>query len=278
MIAPYLITAFVIAVVPFLPTEPVLVGMGVLAATGQANLAGVIAVAALGCVLSDHLLYAVTRLTSGGTTHLLVRGKLGRTVLGWLTRNVTRWGPPLLVAGRWLPAGGTLGALLAGLLGWKLSRFTPVSIVGSVLWSAYATMLGYVGGAVTGQPLAGLLVSLAVAVLGSLLVRSMLGRRTSDPATDPAAADVNAADGDPADGALASGGPRDGERAGGVLFAGDAAGPATVRVPARAAGAAGRAMAAVFLAVPPAGLDDADLPTVPDDAASLEPLEVARAE
>ena len=44
LIAPYLITAFVIALVPFLPTEPVLVGLGVLAATGQASLAGVIAV------------------------------------------------------------------------------------------------------------------------------------------------------------------------------------------------------------------------------------------
>ena len=258
VIAPYLITAFVVALVPFLPTEPVLVGLGVLAATGQASLLGVIAVAAVGCALSDHLLYAATRLTSGGTTHLLVRGKLGRTVLAWLSRHVTRWGPPLLVAGRWLPAGGTVGALLAGLLRWKLRRFTPVSVIGSLLWSAYATMLGYVGGAVTGQPIAGLLVSLAVAVLGSLLVRLLLGRRDPStapvPTTAPAASSTLAASTVPAS----------------VLV------PSTALATAGGPGDAGRA--GILLADGLWDIDGPDLPSVPDDAAALEPLEAVRAE
>jgi membrane protein DedA with SNARE-associated domain len=179
VIEPYLITAFTVAVVPFLPTEPVLLGMGVLAASGDASLVAVILVAALGCSISDHMLYAATRFTSGGTTNVLVRGKFGRTVLAWLDRNVTRWGPSLLVAGRWLPAGGTVGALLAGLLRWPLRRFTPISVIGSLLWSTYAVLLGYAGGAITGQPIVGLLCSLALALLAALAVRFFLGRHTT---------------------------------------------------------------------------------------------------
>jgi membrane protein DedA with SNARE-associated domain len=275
VIATYLLTAFVVALVPFLPTEPVLVGLGVLAATGEASLPAIIAVAAIGCALSDHMLYAVTRLTSGGTTHLLVRGKLGRTVLAWLQRNVTRWGPPLLVAGRWLPAGGTVGALLAGLLRWKLRRFTPVSVIGSLLWSAYATMLGYIGGAITGQPIAGLLVSLAVAVLGSLAVRFLLGRR--DRSATPSGTDTDR----PAAAALAPALRTGPFRPGGLPISGSAvladAGLSEAYAPAPATGTAGRAMAAVFLAVPAAAAD-LDLPTVPDNAAELEPLEAVPAE
>ena len=112
----------------------------------------------------------------------------------WLQRNSTRWGSPVLIVGRWLPGGGTVGSLLAGTLRWKLSRFTPTSLVGSTLWSAYAGMIGYLGGSIIGQPVIGILVSLGVAALtttlGSLILQRAgrhAGRtdeRPVDPATD----------------------------------------------------------------------------------------------
>ena len=83
----------------------------------------------------------------------------------------------MLVAGRWLPAGGTIGALLAGASRWRLRRFTPASLTGASLWSLYATLLGYFGGSLTRQPLTGLLLSLGVATARALLT-SVLARRT----------------------------------------------------------------------------------------------------
>ncbi|HEX9335145.1 MAG TPA: DedA family protein, partial [Pseudonocardiaceae bacterium] len=55
--------------------------------------------------------------------------------------------------------------VLTGTLRWRLPRFTPASIVGSALWSTYVALIGYFGGELTGAPLAGLILSLAIAAV-----------------------------------------------------------------------------------------------------------------
>jgi membrane protein DedA with SNARE-associated domain len=163
-----LITLFVVGVVPLAPTEPVLVGMGVFAASGRLPLVAVIAVAAVGCSVSDHILYAFGRFAGVPVLERLAgRRPSVAAAHAWLTRRVLRWGAPVLVVGRWLPAGGTVGAVLTGTLRWRLVRFTPASIIGSTLWSVYGALIGYLGGALTGDSFLGLLVSLGLAaVLG----------------------------------------------------------------------------------------------------------------
>jgi membrane protein DedA with SNARE-associated domain len=184
MSATALVTVFVVAVVPLVPTEAVLVGMGVLAASTGGSLLGVIAVATVGCSLSDHVLYLLARLAGGRVLGWWGgRSSGAAAAMAWLTRNVTRWGPPALVAGRWAPGGGTAGAMLVGMLRWRLRRFTPTSAVGSLLWSTYAVLLGYFGGSVTGRPVAGLLLSLAVATVVGLLTGVVI-RRTQRPVVD----------------------------------------------------------------------------------------------
>jgi membrane protein DedA with SNARE-associated domain len=181
-----LVTLAVVSFVPLLPTEPVLVSMGVLAAADHTTPTLVIAVAAISCSLSDHLLYGLGRATGARLLTRLRRRPSVDSAASWLQRNSVRWGAPVLIVGRWLPAGGTVGAVLAGTLRWKLSRFTPTSVVGSTLWSTYAAMLGYLGGSITGQPVIGLVLSLGVAALttalGGLVLRRA-GRRAH--ATDP---------------------------------------------------------------------------------------------
>lgn len=182
-----MITMFVVALVPLAPTEPMLIGMAVFASSGRFSLVEVIAVAAFGCTLSDHLLYATGRLAGVRLLDRL-RGKGSVRAAGdWLGRHVTRWGAPVLVVGRWLPAGGTIGAVLAGTLRWNLPRFTPASVVGSTLWSTYVALIGYFGGALTGQPIAGLGLSLLVALVVGLLSRAVVQRLERDhgPAADP---------------------------------------------------------------------------------------------
>jgi membrane protein DedA with SNARE-associated domain len=94
------------------------------------------------------------------------------------------------VAGRWLPAGGTIGAVLTGTLRWRLARFTPASVIGSTLWSTYVALIGFLGGTLTGTPAAGLIVSLAVATIigiasGVLLRRAHRARVATELTEEP---------------------------------------------------------------------------------------------
>jgi membrane protein DedA with SNARE-associated domain len=171
-----MITLFVVALVPLAPTEPVLVGMGVLAASGAVPLPLVIAVAAVACSMSDHLLYAFGRVAGARALARFGRRPSVLAATDWLTRHITRWGAPVLVVGRWLPGGGTIGAVLTGTLRWRLARFTPASVVGSTLWSTYVALIGFLGGTLTGTPAAGLIVSLAVATVIGLVSGFLLRR------------------------------------------------------------------------------------------------------
>lgn len=181
-----MVTLFLAALIPLVPTEPVLVGMGVLAASGKVPLPVVILVATVACSLSDHLLYAFGR--SAGARALT---RFGRPTMiaatDWLTRHITRWGAPLLVVGRWLPAGGTIGAVLTGTLRWRLARFTPASVIGSGLWSTYVALIGYFGGELTGAPFTGLILSLAIAaviaIVSALWVKRVHRTRLARAAT-----------------------------------------------------------------------------------------------
>jgi membrane-associated protein len=174
-----MITLFVVALVPLAPTEPVLVGMGVLAASGVVPLPIVIAVSAVACSMSDHLLYAFGRVAGARALARFGRRPSALAATDWLSRHITRWGAPMLIAGRWLPGGGTIGAVLTGTLRWRLARFT--SVVGSALWSTYVALLGYLGGQLTSAPAAGLILSLGIAavigvVSGFLLKRAHRAR------------------------------------------------------------------------------------------------------
>jgi len=178
-----LVTLFVVAAIPLVPTEPILAATGVLAATQHTTPVWVIVVAALGCSLSDHFLYGLGRLAGFRILDRLRRKSAVKVAMDWLTRHATRWGVLVLIAGRWLPAGGTVGSVMAGTLRWPLIRFTPCSLLGSTLWSSYAGMIGYLGGSIAGQPVIGLLLSLGVASLIGLGASLFLqrGHRNSAP-------------------------------------------------------------------------------------------------
>ena len=176
-----LATLFLVGLIPIAPTEPLLVGMGVLAATGRLPLIAVILTAAVACSVGDHLIYGAARIAGGRLQGRLRRRPAIRAVQHWLEQRVARWGAPMLVVGRWLPAGGTVGAVLAGTLGWRWSRFTPVSVIGSALWSTYVALVGYAGGAIVGAPLLALVLSLGVAVFVGLICGLALRWRAARP-------------------------------------------------------------------------------------------------
>ncbi|RSD19644.1 DedA family protein [Amycolatopsis eburnea] len=165
-----LLVLFVVSLVPLLPTEVTLLGMGIAAAQGGTSLALVIAVSSAGCLVSDQALYALGRFGGRAALNRLSRRRKIAAGLGWLDGRLQRHPRPVLVVARWLPSGGTVGALLAGSLRWPMAEFFTASAVGVTLWTSYVAFLGYAGGRIVTEPGISLLLSLGVAlILGSVI-------------------------------------------------------------------------------------------------------------
>ncbi|OQO93242.1 hypothetical protein B1813_12360 [Saccharomonospora piscinae] len=176
-----LLLLFAVAVVPLVPTEVVLIGMGVAAADGGRSLVPVVAVAAVGCLISDYLLYTLGRRGGARLLDRLRSRAAAEQTAQWITRHLERHGLPALVAARWLPAGGTVGSLLAGTLRWPRGRFVAASAIGVTLWCTYAGLLGYAGGTALrrSDPASTLVVLLAAlaCVAGVVVFRRVLAMR-----------------------------------------------------------------------------------------------------
>jgi membrane-associated protein len=183
-----LLVLFVVAVVPLAPTEAVLIGYGVLAAAGELPLGWVIVVAAVGCTLADFVNFGLGRGLGMRALRRFNRSSGSRAMVAWTAGQLADRGESILVAIRFVPGGGIIGALLAGSLRWPRRRFAPVAVVGATLWSAYAALLGYVGGQVVTEPVLAVVISLGVALVISVptgMVIRAAQRRVVDTAAAP---------------------------------------------------------------------------------------------
>jgi len=160
---------FLVGFVPLLPTEPVLISCGVLAASGKLPLQWVILTAIASCVLADLVNYGIGRRIGEPAIAKFAHRRTPAAVLDWIKERLARNAEPILIAGRWLPGGGTIGAVLCGSLRFPVRRFALASTIGCTLWCLYATLLGYLGGSLASDdiPLA-LAVSLGIAAVLSL--------------------------------------------------------------------------------------------------------------
>lgn len=160
---------FLVGFVPLLPTEPVLISCGVLAASGKLPLQWVVVTAITSCVLADLVNYGIGRRIGHPAIARFAQRRTPALVLDWIKERLARNAEPILIAGRWLPGGGTIGAVLCGSLRFPVRRFAMASMIGCTLWCLYATLLGYLGGELADDdiPLA-LAVSLGIAAVLSL--------------------------------------------------------------------------------------------------------------
>ncbi|CCH27582.1 DedA family protein [Actinosynnema sp. NPDC047251] len=165
-----LLLLFVVAAVPLLPTEAVLIGSGVLVASGELSLLAVIPVATAGCFLADLVNYALGRGAGSRAVERVSRRAGARAVVEWTRAKLATRGEPILVAVRWAPGGGVVGALIAGSVRWPLRRFVPVAFIGSALWCTYTALIGYFGGQVVAEPVLAIALSWGAALLVSLPV------------------------------------------------------------------------------------------------------------
>ncbi|GLZ32466.1 hypothetical protein Lesp02_46540 [Lentzea sp. NBRC 105346] len=174
-----LVVLFLVAAVPLLPTEAVLIGAGVLASNGGLPLYVVIATAALGCLVADMVNFHLGRQMGMRALNKLNKSAKARAMVVWTADHLATKGESILIAARFLPAGGIVGAMLAGSLKWPLKRFVPVAAIGSLLWSCYPATMGYLGGQVVDEPLLAMLVSFGVATLISVPVGMAIRARSA---------------------------------------------------------------------------------------------------
>jgi membrane-associated protein len=172
------VIAFVIpaldAVFPVLPSETVLIALGV-ATAGSADprIALLVLCAAAGAFLGDNLCYFIGRRFGPFAERRFFSTEKGARRRAWAERSLQRFGVPLIIACRFIPGGRTAVTLSCGLIGYPRRRFLPAVAAAGLIWALYAFFLGRLGGkAFEGKPWAGFLVAFGVTIVLSALVEA----------------------------------------------------------------------------------------------------------
>jgi membrane-associated protein len=170
------------AVLPLLPSETAAIVCGIQAARGHLSLTLVLVIAALGAFAGDNTSYAGGRWLGRPLQQRLFMGERAARRLQWAKDFLKERGSYVLVVARFVPGGRTATTFTAGLV--KLSwprRFAPYIALAAVLWSAYAVLLGYLGGRTfKDQPLYALLLAFGIAALVAVAVEGARRLRGGD--------------------------------------------------------------------------------------------------
>jgi membrane-associated protein len=151
-------------VFPLVPSETSVILAGVLSATGDLVLVGVIACAAAGAILGDNTAYGIGRTAGPRIVERFFKGER-RKRIDWAEKQVGERGGYLILVGRFIPGGRTAVTLACGLVEMRWRRFISFDIAAGLLWASYAALLGYWGGRTFEKnPLYGFLIAFAVAL------------------------------------------------------------------------------------------------------------------
>jgi membrane-associated protein len=154
------------AIVPLVPGEAVVIAAAVLAAEGELLVAFVAAAALAGSFAGDNASFGIGAGVGVRAAHRLLGGARGRRLLAWAAQRLRRHGGAVIVAARFVPGGRTATTFTAGAVGMSWQRFATADALAALLWSLYATGLGYLGGATfQDEEWKALALSLAIAAL-----------------------------------------------------------------------------------------------------------------
>jgi membrane protein DedA with SNARE-associated domain len=167
----FLLTAFD-AVLPVLPSETLLIALGV-ATAGSADprIALLVGCAAFGAFVGDNLAYLLGHRFGPFVERRFFSSEKGTQRRAWAKRSLERFGILIIIVCRFIPAGRTAITLSCGLLRYSRRRFMVATAIGAVIWALYAFFAGRLGGrAFQDKPWAGFLVGLSAALLISVSV------------------------------------------------------------------------------------------------------------
>ena len=160
------------AILPLLPSETVVIALGV-ATAGSADprIALLVACAALGAFLGDNLCYLLGRRFGPYVERRFFSSEKGARRRAWAVGSLERYGMPLIVVCRFIPGGRTAVMLTCGIVGYNRRRFVIATAIAGLIWASYSFFLGRLGGrAFEDRPWAGLLLAFA----GTLAVSGII--------------------------------------------------------------------------------------------------------
>jgi membrane-associated protein len=173
--------AFLDALIPIVPSETAVITAGVVAASGDLNLALIISAAAVGAFAGDNTSYYIGRRFGARATERFFPGEKARRRIAWADEQLQERGGELIAVGRFIPGGRIAVTLSAGALGYPWRRFLVFDAAAALGWALYSALLGYYGGK-TFEGFWGLVLALVTAfavAAGVELVRWVLRRRAS---------------------------------------------------------------------------------------------------
>lgn len=148
---------------PFSPSDEVVILCGVFAVNGEPNLIAVIAVAWLGAFAGDHIAYSIGRFAGSGFADR--RHGRRRAAIDWIRGMLNRRGGLVVITARFLPGGRTLTNMTAGAVRYPLRSFSSYDAIGTLTWAVYTGLIGYLGGATfSGNPLLGVVFGITLAL------------------------------------------------------------------------------------------------------------------
>jgi membrane protein DedA with SNARE-associated domain len=161
------------AVFPLVPSEATVVAAAALAGAGDLVFLLVLVAGAGGAVIGDNVAYLIGRAGQGQVVGRLLRSPRWRSHVGRGERALRERSATIIVASRFIPGGRTATMVSAGLVGLPWRRFVAYDLAACVLWAAYASIIGLVGGkAFADKPLHALLLAFGLAAALTLLIES----------------------------------------------------------------------------------------------------------
>jgi membrane-associated protein len=160
---------------PIVPSETLAITGGVLAGSGDLNLALVIVAASAGAIVGDNISFFIGSWVGEKTLKRWFRTDKARGRLEWAERQLDERGGYLIVIARFIPGGRTAVTFASGYvptMHWR--RFIAFDVIAGVIWGCYTALLGYLGGRqFEEQPWKGLLLAFAVAIVFAASVEAV---------------------------------------------------------------------------------------------------------
>ena len=134
------------SVFPVVPSETMVIIGGVSAGLHHLSWPLVVLAAASGAFIGDNMSYFIGHFFSERLQARYQRTEKGRKRLEWAHEQIRERGGELLVTARFIPGGRTIVTLSCGITDQERRWFMSWAGAAAVVWGAYATLLGFIGG------------------------------------------------------------------------------------------------------------------------------------
>jgi membrane-associated protein len=180
-----------------LPSETVVVALGSLAfSTGAPNIAGLLAVAAVGAIIGDNLCYLIGRSIGTDRFRWMRRPRI-HAAFGYARRALTRRPASVILTARYIPFARIAVNLTAGATGFSYRTYLPLTLIAGTSWAVYNCFIGALFGTwLAAYPVVAVIVSVVVAISLGVAIDVLVGRFSrrgntdngQDDGVDPSAA------------------------------------------------------------------------------------------